>query len=260
MINKKFIIIAVIALSFSFSLKKEKKFIPPGTVQITENFFADETEISNFSWHDYEFWTKKKYGKNSKEHLAMLPDTLVWRQPISNNEPYVQYYYRHPAYKNFPVVGISYEQTLAFCKWRTERVKEFYFIKNKKEINIEYRLPTKKEWEMISDNGTGILDNNGYNKKGMMQLNITRFPQDSIYTKDIMNKDGDVTAPIYSYWKNNFGLFNTFGNVAEMINEKGLSKGGGWANRLEECRAGKEIPYTAPTAWLGFRCVCVINK
>ncbi|MEO6304636.1 MAG: hypothetical protein ABIP51_15860, partial [Bacteroidia bacterium] len=66
--NKKlFVTAAIVALSFSFSIKKEKQFLPPGTAKITETLFADETEVSNFSWQEYESWTKIKYGVNSKE-------------------------------------------------------------------------------------------------------------------------------------------------------------------------------------------------
>ncbi len=256
-----FAFILIAALSLSFSIKKEKKFIPPGTVQITEAFFADETEISNFSYSEFESWTYNKYGFNSQEHKNILPDTLVWRQKNSYNEPYVQYYYRHPAYKDYPVVGINYEQAIAFSKWRTERVKEFYYLKNKKELQIEYRLPSKEEWEMISNNGKDVFANDGVNKKGQVMFNH-RWMTDSISKKYYKenNKYPDVTAPTYSYWKNNFGLFCAFGNVAEMVSEKGISKGGSWRNTLEECRAGKDIPYTEPTAWLGFRCVCVVNS
>lgn len=260
MINKKYILFVIVALSFSFSIKKEKKFIPPGTAQITETFFADETEVSNFSWLEYEFWTISKYGKGSKEHLAMLPDTLVWRQNISDNEPYVTYYYRHVAYRDHPVLGVSYEQVIEFCKWRTDRVKTFYSIKNKKEINIEYRLPTKAEWELLSSVPPFYL-NSALNKKGEVAFNH-RWMSDSISKKYYEEHKSypDVTAKVYSFEKNLFGLFNIYGNVAEMVSEKGVSKGGSWRNLSEECRAGKEITYTGPTAWLGFRCVCVITK
>lgn len=253
--------IVIIVIAFSFTTKKDKPFIPPGTSQITESFFADETEISNFAWQEYEFSTITKFGKNSKEHLETLPDTLVWLEKSTYNEPYVKYYYRHPAYKDYPVVGVSYEQAVAFCKWRTESVKTFFYIKNKKEINIEYRLPTKEEWELLSTVPPYFLNNEGKNKKGEVMFNHC-WMTDSISKKYFSEHKSypDVTVPTYSYWKNSYGLYNIFGNVAEMINEKGVSKGGSWRNRLEECRAGKAISYNGPTAWLGFRCICMVKK
>ena len=257
---KKILLLLVICICFSFYSKRTKKFIPPGTVQITENFFADEAEVSNLSWQEYEFWIKAKFGAGSKEHLAALPDTLVWRHKTSHNEPYVKYYYRHPAYKNYPVVGVSYQQAIEFCKWRTERVKEFYYIAHKKQLNIEYRLPHKNEWEMISDNGMDVFSNGGKNKKGEVLFNH-RWMTDSVSEKYFKehNHYPDVTAPIYAFGQNRFGLFCTFGNVAEMVAEKGISKGGSWRNTIEECRAGKDIPYNEPTAWLGFRSICVVQ-
>lgn len=251
--------IAVLASSLCLSFVKEKPFTPPGTIQISETLFADETEISNFSWMEYELWTKSIYGTNSKEHLATLPDTLVWREKQSHNEPYVQYYYRHPAYKNYPVVGISYEQAQAFCKWRTERVKTF--LTTKKDFthqNIEYRLPTKAEWEKLAETSANILNNNGRNEKGIYLLNCPRI--DTVPVKGSLYDNADVTAPVRSYYKNSFGLYNILGNVAEMVNEKGICKGGGWKNQIEECRIGKDMEYNKPNAWMGFRCVCVVKK
>lgn len=256
---KQLILILIIIISFSFTNRKPKKFIPPGTVQIHETFFADQTEISNFSWQEYELWTKNKYGSNSPQHKAVLPDTLVWREKTAYNEPYVIYYYRHPAYKNYPVVGISHDQAIAFCKWRTERVKEFAYIKNKKELKIEYRLPTKTEWELISCNGAGVLNQKPRNEKGEILFNH-RYAADSADAKKTVNHPADVTAPVNSYWKNRFGLWCVFGNVAEMVSEKGICKGGGWRHLYEECRAGNDIPYSGTESWLGFRCVCTISN
>ena len=249
------------AFSFSFSLRKTKNFIPPGTVPITETFFADEAEVSNSSWREYEFWTANKYGWKSKEHLQTLPDTLVWKAQKNYNEPYVTYYYRHAAYQNYPVVGVSYEQAQAYCQWRTEWVRDSYIQAKKKELNIQYRLPTKAEWELISDHRTSVFFHEGKTEKGVYKLNCTH-PQDSSQKSGkLFNPDNaDVTTPVYSYWKNSFGLFNTFGNVSEMTAEKGISKGGSWYHQLEECRPGKDIPYSKPESWLGFRCVCVISK
>jgi formylglycine-generating enzyme required for sulfatase activity len=242
--------LALLCLSFT----TEKPFTPPGTVQISDTLFADETEITNFSWQEYENWTSAIYGKNSKEHLATLPDTLVWRDQNSYNEPYVKYYYRHPAYKEYPVVGISYQQAVAFCKWRTERVKLFMTIKKDfKNQNFYYRLPTKVEWERFAETSSLFLKNNGQNKKGGYQINCA-------HPNTATNSNADVTAPVNSYEKNFLGIYNLLGNVAEMINEEGVSKGGGWKNNLEQCRVGKDSEYTKPSAWLGFRCVCVVKN
>lgn len=251
----------IVLLTLSFNTTSRKEFIPPGTVQINDTLFADEAEISNFSWQEYEFWTKGIYGTNSKEHIATLPDTLVWREKLAYNEPYVQHYYRHIAYWEYPVVGISYEQAVSYCKWRTERVKTFLTLK--KDFihqNIEYRLPTKSEWEKLAETSSKFLNNNGRNDKGNYQLNCIHIIDSAGTKKYDYIPNADVTAPGTSFWPNSFGLYNMLGNVAEMVQEKGVCKGGGWRNRLEECRVGKDTEYTKPTAWLGFRCVCVVKK
>jgi formylglycine-generating enzyme required for sulfatase activity len=256
MINK-VLCLLLVCVCVSFTATKRKQFIPPGTIQITETFFADEVEITNLAWTEYESWTSDKYGYLSKEHLGTLPDTSVWLDKTAYNEPYAKYYYRHSAYKNFPVVGISFEQAVAFCKWRTERVKDYYAIRYKKELVIEYRLPTKEEWERISNNGWAIFTNAGKNNKGQMVFNHIH-ERDTTERTGCVSNEADVIAPAYSYWKNSFGLFNTFGNVCEMVSEKGTCKGGSWRHKLEECRPGKNIPYSKPEAWLGFRCVCTM--
>lgn len=253
-------VVVMAVVTTGFTVRAKKQFTPPGTVQINDTLYADECEINNFSWQEYESWTKNIYGKNSKEHIASLPDTLVWREPNSYNEPYVQYYYRHPAYKDYPVVGISYEQAVAYCKWRTERVKTF--LTRKKDFanqNFEYRLPTKAEWEKLAESSTVFLNNNTKNAKGLYQVNCVH-PYDTLGIASSHSNNADVTAPVYSYWKNYLGLYNMVGNVAEMVNEKGICKGGGWRMMPEDCRVGKDKVYAKPTSWLGFRCICVVKK
>lgn len=256
---KKFIFATTATAILCLSFTKEKTFTPPGTIQINDTLFADETEISNFSWLEYTWNTAATYGTDSKEYKSCLPDTLVWREKNSHNEPYVNYYFRHIAYRDYPVVGISYEQAVAFCKWRTERVKMFLTRKRDfKNHNFEYRLPSKEEWEQLAYSSSSVLSNNGKDEKGMRRLNCVYM--DTFVVKGKTHYSSDVTAPVYSYWKNFIGLYNMLGNVAEMVQEKGICKGGGWRNRLEECRVGKDQEYTKANAWLGFRCVCVIKK
>lgn len=74
---------------------------------------------------------------------------------MSSNEPYVQYYFRHVAYREYPVVGVSYEQAQSYCKWRTERVHIALEIKEGKrkveDVNKEYTGKLKFESAPSSD-------------------------------------------------------------------------------------------------------------
>lgn len=259
--KKYFFLFGIALLSVAFIHPSKKAFIPPGTVKICDTLYFDEAEVTNCSWQEFENWTKVKYGANSNEHISTLPDTLVWRQNNSSNEPYVQYYYRHPAYKDYPVIGISYVQAIAYCKWRTERVMENVCLSKKySALNFEYRLPTKQEWEFASNNGTGYFNNRGLNEKEKITSNHRWAKDDYEARKGYQHAYPEVLAPVTSYEKNLFGIYNMIGNAAEMVYEKGISKGGSWCHLLEQCRVGKEITYEKPSAWLGFRCVCVMKQ
>jgi len=88
------------------------------------SFYMDETEVANVDWREYLYWIRKYFPDDQEHYYNALPDTLVWRRPLSYNEPYVDNYFRHPAFDNYPVVGISWEQAVAYCDWRTDRVNE----------------------------------------------------------------------------------------------------------------------------------------
>jgi len=92
------------------------------------SFYMDETEVRNIDWKEYEYWTKRVYKTYPEVWQDLLPDTLVWREELAFNEPLIRAYYRHPSYDNYPVVGVTWEQTQEFCKWRTDRVNEMILI------------------------------------------------------------------------------------------------------------------------------------
>jgi gliding motility-associated lipoprotein GldJ len=87
-------------------------------------FYMDETEVANVDWLEYMYWTRQNFPDDYEQYYNTLPDTLVWRKPLSYNEPFVNNYLRHPAYQDYPVVGVTWEQATAYCKWRTDRVNE----------------------------------------------------------------------------------------------------------------------------------------
>lgn len=241
---------------------KEHSHAPPGTVWLKDSICIDMCEVRNLDYLEYTRWVKHY---DSMNYNKVLPDTTVWRQKLSYNEPYVQYYFSHPAYRKYPVVGVSYEQALEYCQWRTMLVKQF-ITKKKKNNTIEetfgvkdfyYRLPTKEEWEYSAYAGNG--KQYGF---GSLQSkdNSPNFNVKETYMLGYCESGGDIVVPVIYKRPNSFGLYNTIGNVAEMTMEKGTSKGGSWKDSISECSIADSIRYEGPSSWLGFRCVCVVIK
>jgi formylglycine-generating enzyme required for sulfatase activity len=228
-------------------------------------------ETSNLDWLAYTEETKKTYGANSGEYKITLPDTLVWRQKQAFYEPYVDYYFRHPAYRDYPVVGITWEQAMNFCHWRTERGHAWLEVKaGKRKVEdirkpytgaflFEYRLPTKQEWEGMAIIGADPKEKEKYIKKKGTNLYKLYEPQHiSMTTEQVDNNQ--LTAPVKSYLPNSLGLYNLIGNVSELVKEKGMAKGCSWKHDPNAVNVWKDDPCTAPNSWTGFRCVCIIKK
>ncbi|MDG2425207.1 MAG: SUMF1/EgtB/PvdO family nonheme iron enzyme [Flavobacteriales bacterium] len=94
------------------------------------SFYMDEVEVTNFYWLEYLHWLSRVYGSSYPEIVDRAkPDTLVWRNPRAYNEPYVNYYLRHPSFRDYPVVGVSWLQASEFCEWRTDRVNERILVR-----------------------------------------------------------------------------------------------------------------------------------
>jgi gliding motility-associated lipoprotein GldJ len=144
----------------------------PRRVTVT-SFYMDETEVRNLDYLEYLYWLNRVYSTDYPGvYRKALPDTLVWRQKLAYNEPLVEYYFRHPAYRNYPAVGVSWVQATDYCQWRTDRVNEMILIsrgilsmdpaqKNENNFNTEaylagqYEGLVNKQLPDLNPNGTG---------------------------------------------------------------------------------------------------------
>ena len=256
-------------------------------------------------------------------------------------EHFVNYYLRHPAYRDYPVVGVSWIQANEYCKWRTDRVNEYILAREgildwemgNKELspfqmfsteaylsgqyfglqpapreanrnyNTEedteeeivdeevggadevftqksqpdngrrlrnynpsarsvnkggqgnygarivrmedgillpnYRLPTEAEWEYAATGLIGNLQENSENYtnrrtypwnghwvrreeeqfQGSIQANFMRSSGDYMGIAGNLNDGAAPTAPVESFWPNDFGLFHMAGNVSEWVQD-----------------------------------------
>jgi len=150
-----------------------------------------------------------------KSDTPIYPDTLAWVRDFSYsyNEPMSKQYFSHPAYGNYPVVGINWKQATAFCQWRTQYLNAF-LISKKRSTESPFRLPTEAQWEYAARGGRSQSPypwGGPYlrNKKGCLLANFK--PGRGNYPED----GGFYTVRADAYWPNEFGLYNMAGNVAE---------------------------------------------
>lgn len=152
-----------------------------------------------------------------RESTPVYPDTLVWIRDYtySYNEPLTKQYFNHPAYNNYPVVGVNWQQATAFCHWRTKLFND-YQRSNKNDENHDYRLPTEAEWEYASRGGKSrtLYPWGSYYVGTQMGCYLANFkPRRGNYVAD--SKNGATTIPVASYSPNDYHLFDMSGNVAE---------------------------------------------
>jgi sulfatase modifying factor 1 len=260
--------------------------------KVTVNsFYMDETEVSNVQYREYLYWVNRVFTEYPEVYRNALPDTLCWRSKLAYNEPFVEYYFRHPAYKDYPVVGVNWVQASDFASWRTDRVNEmildregivkfdvtsdgnndnnfntrsylagqFQFAKKGKHlprdytkkkatrerVSVEdgillpdYRLPTESEWEYAAQANIGNTVANNIDVKKIYPWNDytvrVKEGKERDRGKIIMNAmvgkgdfggiaggqlndAGFIPTPVYSYWPNDYGLYNMAGNVAEWV-------------------------------------------
>ncbi len=153
-----------------------------------------------------------------KEVINVYPDTLVWVHDFTYgfNEPLTETYFWHPAYDDYPVVGVTWGQCQAFNAWRTQIMND-YKMKVGETFVQRFRLPSEAEWEYASRGGLELAPYpwGGPYIRNNLGCPLANFkPMRGDYVED----NGCHTVPIASYSANNYGLYNMAGNVAEWTN------------------------------------------
>jgi len=192
-------------------------------------FYISKTEVTNLEYRNFCKDMEKNLGKMAAK---FLPDTLIWIQefPYSYFNPMVGHYFRHPAYDNYQVVGVSWEQANAYCNWLSEKVNVELKAAGK-TLLPNFRLPTEAEWEAaamgknvkLSDNqpfvrfgwGSSMLRD----KNGLLLGNFRFLPDRNGFVLDVQDfsDNTSITAPSESYPPNSYGIYNMSGNVSEWV-------------------------------------------
>lgn len=145
------------------------------------SFYMDETEVRNVDYREYLYWLHRVFVDYPQVYRNALPDTLVWRRAMAYNEPYVQYYFRHPSYNEYPVVGVSWVQAADYCAWRTDRVNENILIQEKildydpnqiNEENFNTDAYLAGQYEGVVLNNLPSLDPNIESRRVMLEDGI----------------------------------------------------------------------------------------
>lgn len=149
----------------------------------------------------------------SEESVAIYPDTLCWIRDFaySYNEPFARNYFWHPAFDDYPVVGVNWKMARAFCHWRTTLWNTY---KSDQPNTEDFRLPTEYEWEYAARGGKELaaFPWGAYytrNAKGCLLANFK--PGRGNYPED----GGFYTVKADAYFPNDYGLYCMSGNVAE---------------------------------------------
>ncbi|MAD29841.1 MAG: gliding motility lipoprotein GldK [Flavobacteriaceae bacterium] len=184
--------------------------------------------VYSYTWFDAESAaaeskrTKKQFIDRTpfikKEEVQIYPDTTVWIKDFmySYNEPMHNDYFSHPAYQDYPVVGVSWNQAVAFCNWRTNFKNGYQRSKGDPGVS-RFRLPNEGEWEYAARGG---IPSGTYPWGSPYLLNdracfLANFkPLRGDYASD----QAVYTVEAKSYLPNDYNLYNMAGNVAEWTN------------------------------------------
>jgi len=284
----------------SLNLPSEYVYIPSGTLKSNkkgerketsvQGFHMSSIEITNYKYRDFLIEMERRGKTELLKKVKIHNENWIRKYhygELMYNEPLANIYHVHPAFNEYPVVNVSYEGAQAYCQWMTELYKE---VNKNSGWEVEFRLPNKEEWMYAAKGGHDLAYYpwGGYyvrNAKGcylgnFKQIDESKLIFDSksntftvadsviVMTGNSINGeykyiDGQGLVIADGYFPNNYGLYNMSGNAAEMLQEKGSTKGGSWNSTGYHVRIDAEDEHAGweePNPYIGFRPIVVVRK
>jgi hypothetical protein len=231
------------------------KAIEKGFIKLSNNVYMNQYEVTNI---DYQKFLENLLSSRQLDLFkSCVYDSTAW---VSNYngaymEPMKNMYHWHPAYDMYPIVNVSHSAAKHYCSWLTQQ----YNTQSKRKYSkIVFRLPTEKEWQYAAGNG----DENAktYFKDDEVKCDKCynsnlKYKQQGDKGSNFKDDGGFFMAKVNSYSPNNLGFYNMIGNVSEMIDVDGISKGGGWNSFLDESYIPLQGTYSEGNPETGFRII-----
>ena len=227
------------------------KTIEKNMLPINEKVFVAKYETSNEEYK--KFLANLQRSKKTELYKLAVFDTMAWvtKYKEKGGELWMKNYHNHIAYNKYPAVTIPYEGAKAYCEWLTQ---QYNSQRKRKFTQVLFRLPTEQEWKLAAGSGnanakTPFENDNLIDKSGYFLAIVKSFQGKT------QSQPGDIMVEAISFSPNKLGFHHTLGNVAEMIDKKGIAKGGSWYNTFEESTFDKQQTYTSADPGIGFRIV-----
>lgn len=110
-------------------------------------FYCSFSEVTNKEYREFLNSDTSTFFKKQQINRAWAhPDTNVWVSSATYKEPFVNYYFQHPAYSDFPVVGVSQFQATQYCNWLEEKLNAQFLGQLPEGYKIQVDLPTSAEF------------------------------------------------------------------------------------------------------------------
>jgi hypothetical protein len=233
----------------------------PNTLPINPRICIGISETPAYMYKGFLAWVGENKSAKAYNFKAIKPDYSKWKAlfPSLTEEKIEEVFQNTDQLALMPIVGITKEQALLYCDWRTEMFKQQLAQMNKRDRarfpkEFKFRLPTANEWGRMR---FLIQEKSMLKQIGKIaNVNSKAFK----LSKSRMMWSNEKITDIYASKDEKLGFYNLFTNVAEMTSTDGEAVGGSWFEGSGKKDFKQTFTYSEAEAWLGFRVIFEIIK